>query len=53
MKLDDEEFKKALDKYVAEQFAIEKPKPNSMIGSLGWYNTKRKEFIKQLEEEKK
>ena len=50
MKLDDADFKKELNKYLEER----KPQSfNSMIESMSWYTNMRKEFIKQLEEEKK
>ena len=44
MKIGDEEYKRELEKYLAEQ----KPESfGSMIESMSWYSKKRKEFIQK------
>jgi len=47
MTIGSEEFKKALDEFLAER----KPQSfNSMIESLSWYKKMREEFIKMMKE---
>ena len=53
MEIGDEEYIKLRDKFMKEEFDKEPQKPNTMLGTWGWYRRKEEEFIKKLQEEKK
>ena len=51
--INDDEFMRLRDKFMKDEFDREPQKPNTMLGTWGWYRRKEDEFIKKLQEEKK
>jgi hypothetical protein len=48
MKISDDEYKKLEDGYIKEQYKLQEPKPNGMMGHWGFYAVKKREFKEKM-----
>ena len=53
MKIGDAEYLKLRDAYMKEEYDKNPQKPNGMLGTMGWFSKKEREFQDKLRAEGK
>lgn len=48
MKIGDDEYKRLLEEYIKEQYNLQDPKPNGMMGHWGFHAVKSREFKERM-----